>query len=406
MLKPAKTLPVQNWMTAPETAAVMGALNKGGAGQALFVGGCVRNMLLGEEVGDIDIATVHTPQDVEAMLTAAGIKVVPTGIDHGTVTAVSGGKPFEITTLRKDVETDGRRAVVAFTDKWEEDAQRRDFTMNTLLADAQGNIYDPTGQGLRDLEARCVVFVGDPAQRIAEDYLRILRFFRFHAFYGRGAPDGAALKACRAAADKISTLSKERITQEFFKILSCDDPAGVLALMFENGVLKAFCFPEYRSDFLRHVARFQKDYRLSLVPARLYILAGMRQENLGTMAELLLIPKLFKKDIEAISKVLALPPLDNDHAVRVAVYKCGRTAAAQALMIALAQDKVVNNYAPKALKIIQEWEIPDFPVSGDDLQKAGIKPGPAMGKKLHEIEEWWIGRDFIPDREECLKQLI
>ena len=174
-LKPVKTIEVQDWMASSETQSVMNVLNSKGQ-KALFVGGCVRNAVLGEAVEDVDIATIWTPEQVMEKLEEAGIKAVPTGIEHGTVTAVIEKKTFEITTLRKDVETDGRRAVVAFTQDWLQDAQRRDFTMNTLLADEKGRIYDPTGDGLVDLEAKRVVFVGDPAQRITEDILRILRF--------------------------------------------------------------------------------------------------------------------------------------------------------------------------------------------------------------------------------------
>ena len=177
------------WMTAPATAAVLDALEAlGGAGCARFVGGCVRNTLLAHEVSDLDIATVLTPQQVVQALKAAGLKAVPTGLDHGTVTAVAEGRPFEITTLRRDVETDGRRAVVAFTDDWGQDAARRDFTLNAVYADRQGALLDPTGQGIADARAGRIVFVGEPATRIAEDHLRILRFFRFQAWYGRARP--------------------------------------------------------------------------------------------------------------------------------------------------------------------------------------------------------------------------
>ena len=401
-LKPAKTIAVQNWMTAPETAAVMNAL---GEGQARFVGGCVRNMLLGEEVGDIDIATRWTPVEVTQRLQAAGLKVVPTGIDHGTVTAISNRKPFEITTLRKDVETDGRRAVVAFTQDWAQDAHRRDFTMNTLLADTKGHVYDPTGLGLKDLEARRVVFVGEAQTRIAEDYLRIMRFFRFHARYGRGAPDATALKACKAAADKISTLSAERVTQEFFRILSVEAPAETLELMFSHDVLKNFRFAEYDPTFFKHFCEFQSRYGLVFLASRLLVVAGLKAENIKAMEKTLLIPKVFRKDIEAISQVLNLKNLDSEQAVRTAIYKHGRVPTAQALIIELVQDRGMNGYAPKALEIVQKWDIPDFPLDGNDLAKAGIKAGPEMGNILARIEDWWIAGGFRADKQACLKQI-
>lgn len=389
-LKIAQVLAPQEWMKDSRTRSVMDALGN----RALFVGGCVRNMLLGEAIGDIDLATPLTPQEVTQKLEAAGIKVVPTGIDHGTVTGVVEGKPFEITTLRRDTQTDGRRAVVAYTEDWREDAQRRDFTMNTLLADIEGNVYDPLGTGLVDLQARRVVFVGDPAARIAEDTLRILRFFRFHAFYGRGEPDAAALAACKNAADKISSLSKERITQEFFKILSVERPDLILALMFEHAVLREFETPLYDAALMQRFCDLQRYFSLPSLPARLRLLVGLDSQGSRAFEEFLIVPKAFKKEMEGVRSVLALPELTNDHAVKVAVYKFGRAAAAQALMIELAQNRVSEDSAPKALEIIQKWEIPVFPISGEDLIREGFKPGPDLGAELASREEAWIAGGF------------
>ncbi len=400
-----KQVPPQDWMVSRETTAVMSALWEKDQVTALFVGGCVRNMLLEEEVGDIDIATIWKPDQVIEKLTRAGIKSVPTGIDHGTVTAVIGKKAYEITTLRKDIETDGRRAVVGFTDDWHEDAERRDFTMNTLLADQQGNVYDPTGEGLKDLEARRVKFVGDAATRIKEDYLRALRFFRFHASYGKGAPDKVALAACKAAADKIPNLSRERITQEFFKILTVGNPVDILSVIFDNKILTEFLFPEYQPDLLKHLCEFQNRFGLAFLSPRLYVLSGLSHDNIKRMERLLLIPKVFKRDIEAISEIMKLPDLDKDLAVKVAVYKHGRTSTAQALIIEVAQDRVMNGYINKALEIIKKWDIPTFPLNGNDLMKAGIEAGPSLGEALEKIEQWWIDNDFKPGRKECLAQL-
>lgn len=392
-MKPVKKIDVHDWMVSHEVTAVMDAL--GGHDNARFVGGCVRNTLMSKEIGDIDIATKHTPDLVIKKLEAANIKAIPTGIDHGTITAVINKIPFEITSLRKDVETDGRRATVAFTDDWREDAQRRDFTMNTLLADQEGNIYDPTGQGVADLEARKVMFVGEAKQRIAEDYLRILRFFRFHAFYGQGEMEHGALKACADAADKILTLSRERITQEFFKILSADKPNEALNIMFAHGVLQELQFSEYNSQFLQHVCEFQNRYSLGFVASRFFAMLGLKKDNIDPTKKLLLIPRVFLKDIEAISKVLKLPDLAEAHAVKVAVYKHGRVPTAQALMIELAQDRVMNGYAIEALDIIQRWEIPGFPLSGDDLIKEGYARGPELGAELSRREEEWIANGFM-----------
>lgn len=407
MMTPVQTIKPQEWMQAPQTRKVFSVL-QGSAPpeepQALFVGGCVRNALMGRPVEDIDIASVQEPDIVMARLQESGIKAIPTGIDHGTVTAVCDGQVFEITTLRRDDKTDGRRAIVSFTQDWLEDARRRDFTVNTLLADCRGQIYDPLGEGLSDLAAGKIRFVGAADKRIAEDYLRILRFFRFHALYGEGDFDKGALKACEKAADKISGLSRERISQEFFKIMISDSPVEILEIMFAHGVLKEFAFKNYDAEFLRHFCMFQSRYGLTALP-RLFVMAGLDFANIKAMEKYVIFPKVFLRDMQALAGVLSLPDLADDHAVKVAVYKYGRSLTAQALMIELANDRVMNGYAPKALEIVQRWDIPMFPLSGGDLQEAGVKPGPAMGEILARIEQWWMDQGFRPDRDQCLKQL-
>lgn len=229
----------QDWLTAPATRAVMTALAAaGGPDCARFVGGCVRNALIGAPIDDIDIATTLTPNAVVAALKGARLRSVPTGIGHGTVTAISEHQPFEITTLRRDVSTDGRRATVAFTTDWAEDAARRDFRLNALYADADGVILDPTQQGYDDALAGRIVFVGEPEGRIREDYLRILRFYRFYAWYGRGAPDAAAVAACAALAEGVEQLSAERVSKELLKLLAAPDPRPAVRLMDEASVLE------------------------------------------------------------------------------------------------------------------------------------------------------------------------
>uniref|UniRef100_UPI0026200874 CCA tRNA nucleotidyltransferase n=1 Tax=Maricaulis sp. TaxID=1486257 RepID=UPI0026200874 len=225
------------WMSSAKTRAVTAALETARAGASRYVGGCVRNALLGAPVADVDIATQMKPQEVIAAAKAAGLRVIPTGVEHGTVTIISGGEPFEVTSLRRDVETDGRRAVVAFTEDWAEDAQRRDFRLNALYADFHGIIHDPTG-GLEDLEARRFVFVGEARDRIREDYLRALRFFRFQAWYGRDVADPAALTAISELKAGLSTLSVERVWSELKKLLAAPDPRHALAQMRELGLLQ------------------------------------------------------------------------------------------------------------------------------------------------------------------------
>src|SRR5688572_6528451 len=227
-----------HWITALETVAVLDALEaEGGADCARFVGGCVRNSLVGRQIDDLDIATTLTPDRVTRALVAAGLRAVPTGIDHGTVTAISNHRPHEITTLRRDVATDGRRATVAFTEDWCEDAQRRDFTLNALYARRDGSIFDPTGHGVADAKAGRIVFVGEPEQRLTDDHLRNLRFFRFYAWFGKGAPDAAAIAACAKLKDRIDNLAAERISKELLKLLAADDPRAAVRLMAETGVL-------------------------------------------------------------------------------------------------------------------------------------------------------------------------
>ena len=388
-MKPVKSIQIQDWMQSKLASAVIEAL---GEADVMFVGGCVRNALLGAGATDIDMATKYTPDTVMQRLKDAGIETRPTGIDHGTVTAILEKDTIEITTLRKDVETNGRRAVVAFAETWEEDAQRRDFTLNTLLANGKGEVFDPTGQGLEDLEQRKIRFVGEPSQRIAEDVLRILRFFRFFAQYGEGEPDAQALKACAAAADKIPELSAERITQEFTKLLMVKESALTLKLMFDHGVMKDFDFNALEG--LKALCHFQNQYELEHLPTRLFALAGLDEKNFETIKKTLLLPKIVLKDIKGVKAVLTRCAFENEKQVKIAVYKYGRTTTAQALMVALSKDEVNNKTASAYLDIIQNWEIPTFPTTGDDLIAQGFKPGPELGVELERLEEEWVEASF------------
>ena len=389
---------VQSWMSEPFIHKVFSALQGSippEEPQALLVGGCVRNAILGIEVEDIDIATPLEPQSLIQILEKEKIKVIPTGLKHGTVTVVKKGVRYEITTLRRDEITDGRHAEISFTQSWREDAKRRDFTLNTLLMDLDGNIYDPLGCGLETVRSHHVSFVGNPALRIEEDYLRILRFFRFNAYYSDVKDyDKEGLKACKNAALHIRKLSRERITQEFFKILSAPKPHEVLEVMFSNGVLKGLPPKEYDPEFFEHFCTFQSRYTLQALAPRLLVFAGLKIKNIKAMDKYLLIPKVFLKDMECILGALKLDDLSCDSAIHESLYRFGRTATAQALMIELAQDRVMNGYAPTALKTIQKWQIPDFPVGGEDLIKRGSKPGRALGKKLRRLEQIWIDNGF------------
>lgn len=383
-------------MKIPETVKVMNVLNAGSPrAQALFVGGCVRNEIMKIKVDDIDIATRLTPPRVIERLEKAGIKAVPTGIDHGTVTAVIEKKSYEITTLRRDVETDGRHAIVAYTDDWAEDAARRDFTINTLLADENGNIYDPTGCGLRDAAARKVIFVGDPARRIAEDHLRILRFFRFHAYYGSGSPDAEALRACREAAGKIKALSRERITREFLKIMEAGNAAPILELMFGHNIMTDLPGAGYDSAALERLISLQEMHRMSEVLSRLAMLKAGEE----ALEKYLIFSNARKKTLKRIMTAAGGIKDVNAAAIKKLIYAEGAEMAGQVLLM-----NAAVNGADADMDLVKTWQPPAFPLRGDDITANGIS-GPAVGRILKQIEDWWIDNDFAPDRAACLKRI-
>lgn len=386
---PARQINPPSWMMDSRSEQIMRVL--GGYEmpiEALFVGGCVRNTLLDKPVEDIDIATIHPPLTVIDKLTKAGIRYLPTGLDHGTVTAIVDDTTFEITTLRKDVETDGRHAVIAFTTDWKEDAERRDFTINTLLASMDGMIFDPTGAGLSDLDIARVAFVGDAFERVAEDYLRILRYFRFYAQYGAGAPDEAALAACRKGASKLSMLSKERITQEFLKIIAIPDAARILDLMFSCEVLKDIA-KSYDGETMAQFCDLQSRYESMDVVSRLFLLSDAKPDAFD---QWLVLSNAQKRQLEVLATGSALLKPVNRKKLRELVYRVGNQAACQVYLLHLAvKDAPIDL---DLLDVARYWQAPEFPLSGDDLMKAGIPPGPNMGKKLKELEEKWVDSDF------------
>ncbi len=401
-MQPVTKIPKLDWMEWPETTAIFDALNNSQDEPcALFVGGCVRNAVLELPSHDIDIATKHTPDDVIKLLKAKKIKSIPTGIDHGTVTAVIGERSFEITTLRKDVETDGRHAVVAFSENWVEDASRRDFTMNTLLMDADGNVFDPTQQGMYDLLHGRVLFVGKPKTRIAEDYLRILRFFRFHALYGRDKPNQNALDACRQSADKISTLSKERISQEFFKIVTAEHAHDTLSLMKEHDVLQTVMKPDTEiTDHLYNLGELQIEAELDqdnwYLMARMVILSNFDKSILDSYSKTLLFSKDQQKAFQSICQALETLSEHTDYKLlRKSMYLHGREATLQAALIEFAKTTpIFTRDQTEQEQYIRIWKIPECPFTGDDLKQQGFSEGPDLGKKLKELETGWIERDF------------
>jgi poly(A) polymerase len=384
----------QPWLTAPATRAVMAALETaGGSGCARFVGGCVRNALIGAPVADVDIATTLKPEDTDRAIRAAGLKSVPTGIAHGTVTAVSGHQPFEITTLRRDVSTDGRNATVAFTDDWAEDAARRDFRLNALYADAEGRVFDPTGEGLADAAAGRIVFVGDPEMRIREDYLRILRFFRFFAWYGRGAPDAEALEACRALAPGMARLSAERVSKELMTLLAAPDPRAAMAAMVGTGVL-AHVLPEADAGPL-----FEAAAELSPDPGvRLMTLFPADGPLVRDAATRLRLPNAARNRLVAAAAASPAVELSmSDAELRAAVYRHGDRAAADAVFRRWAQAPARAEEARRRLEFVEGWRAPRMPVGGRDLARLGVEPGPETGRLLKAFEDSWIADDFPAD---------
>ncbi len=381
----------QPWLNATATRAVMAALEAaGGPGCARFVGGCVRNALIGQPVADIDIATTLKPEETERAIRSAGLKAVPTGVAHGTVTAVAERRPFEITTLRRDVSTDGRNATVAFTDDWAEDAARRDFRLNALYADAGGQVFDPTGEGVADALAGRIVFVGDPETRIREDFLRVLRFFRFHAWYGRGEPDAAAIAACRDLAPGMTRLSAERVSSELMKLLSAEDPGAAMAAMAEAGVL-AQVLPEATLTPLFEAAVAQGADPV----IRLMMLLPADESVIREAAARLRFPNATRDRL--VYAALALPAVSlsmTDRQARAALYGHGARAFSDAVRRRWAEAPARVVDARRLLALAEGWSRPPLPVGGRELANLGVEPGPETGRLLKAFEEAWIADDF------------
>jgi len=390
---PAWRIVPQPWMEEPPVRAVLAAL--GGAGR--FVGGCVRDALLGRVIGDIDLATPLPPGEVMRRLAAAAIKAVPTGLAHGTVTAVVPPRRLEITTLRRDVETFGRHARVAFTVDWAEDAMRRDFTMNALFLDAEGNVFDPV-HGLSDLQAGRVRFVGDAATRIREDLLRILRFYRFQAHYGRGEADRAARDACRALASLLPNLSGERVAGEFLKLLVAADPVPTLRLMQQDGVLGVL-LPQ-----ARRLERLEGLIRLEEAPDAIRRLAALLAGDAASAAERL---KLSAADRDRLLALEAAPPLDlaaDDRTQRRLAWRFGAELYCDAVLLIAAEGGDAARVR-HLLALAEACRTLRFPLQGRDVTALGLPAGPEIGRLLKEVEEWWIAGDFQADRRAALVEL-
>lgn len=398
------------WMDAPETLTVMMALcgdADDNGDEARFVGGCVRDAVLNVKAFDVDIATIFDPEEVIRRLKSAGIKFVPTGINHGTVTAVVDQVPFEITTLRHDIETDGRHAVVRFTENWMEDARRRDFTMNALYANVRGEVYDYFG-GLEDARQGIVRFIDDADMRIQEDYLRILRYYRFSAHYADLAKmDASARKACSRHADKLAGISAERIQTEILKLLNADKAADIWQMMVEDGIIQTVLPAARHTDVLQTLMALEKELE---TPAynirRLSALNGADKKAAQDTASDL---KLSNADRDMLVRLcdqgFDLPSNISEKELRRKTYYSNIDFVRNALLLSAAMrgDRAV--VIRDQYDFVTKIRLPEFPVRGQDLIERGVKQGAEFGQILKAVEGWWVDQDFQPGRGAALEYL-
>jgi len=367
------------WLDRPGIKRLLKALDAR-HGHARFVGGAIRDLLIDEEPGDLDLATTHTPETVIKRLEDGGIKAIPTGIDHGTVTAISSGTMVEVTSLRADVSTDGRRATVVFTDDWRADAARRDFTINAIYADPySGELFDYFG-GLDDLKSRTVRFIGEPLQRIAEDHLRILRYFRFHARYGHDDPDPKALAACVARANDLMALSRERIADELLKLLALPDPTPTVRLMHERGLFNPVV-PEI-GDVDRLAALIDAEDEAGIAPDPIRRLAALLPPDPVIAERVAARLKLSNKAKKRLSSA-ADPSLGPGP--RPLAYRLGVEGAVDRLLLAS---------LPAEAAGIAHWTPPRLPIGGGQLIALGVPEGPAVARTLRAIEDAWEAAGF------------
>ncbi len=393
----AAPLAAAQWLKRGGLARLVGVLDRDGE-EARVVGGAVRNALLHLPVGEIDVATTALPQEVARRVTAAGWKAVPTGIEHGTVTVVIDSQPFEVTTLREDVETFGRKARVKFGRDWRADAQRRDFTINALSASAAGEVFDYVG-GLDDIAARRVRFIGDPGQRIAEDYLRILRFFRFHAHFAVGAPDTAGLAACIRARAGLELLSRERVRMELVKLVVAPRAAATLWVMGETGILGTVL------GGVPYVASFEKlaerEAALGLAadaPRRLGALVVAVREDAERLAQRLRLSNAETERLLALDGWWRVKPAAGEQAAHALLYRLGPQSFVDIVLVAWSRPQANTAEADAGWRALatlpQRWTVPTFPLKAAAFTRRGVPKGPALGAALRAAEAAWIAADF------------
>ncbi|RWE69996.1 CCA tRNA nucleotidyltransferase [Mesorhizobium sp.] len=404
-----------DWLGEKHLQRLLAALADGGE-EARVAGGAVRNALIGQPVADVDIATTTVPDETIRRAEAAGFKAVPTGIEHGTITIVAGGKPFEVTTLRADIETDGRRAKVSFGRDWKADAERRDFTINALYAEADGTIVDLVG-GVADIEARRLRFIGDPEARIREDYLRILRFFRFFAWYGDGRPDAEGLKACARLKEGLGQLSVERVWSELKKLLSAPDPSRALLWMRQASVLTSV-LPESEKwgiDAIHALTRAEKDLGWTPDPLlRLEAIVPPDAARLKALAERLRFSVSDAGRLRQWALTVPVDPKTTEAELAKRLYRGDHQGLVDRLRLSLASARrraVEDNDAlleaggfSRLLAFAGKWKKPDFPLKGADLTTLGASPGPKLGATLKNLENEWVESGFALDRGALLER--
>ncbi len=387
-------------------ADVLAALNGGGE-ETRVVGGAVRNLLLGLPLSEIDLASTAEPKTVVQRASAAGFKAVPTGIEHGTITVVAEGKPFEVTTLREDVETDGRHAVVRFGRDWKRDAERRDFTFNAMSLTSDGVVHDYCG-GLADIAARRVRFIGDPEQRIAEDYLRVLRFFRFFAAYGEGEPDAQGYLACARARDRLAQLSRERIRAEILKTLAARRAAEAMTAMADAGIYDRVFANAPELPALTRLTLIEASLEIEPDAVRRLAAVAVRVEDdaLHLRERLRLSNSEYKRLASMAERWWRLLPSHGEGYARETLYRIGAEEYCDRALLSFAHAdaSLADEEWGALLSLPSRWTPPRFPLSADDFIRRGVERGPKLGKALAAAEAAWIAAGF-PEDAAALKKI-
>ncbi len=381
-----------DWLSSPPVVQVVEAL---GFENVKFVGGAVRDSIAGRPVADIDAATIHQPVDVIRILKSKNIKVIPTGLDHGTVTAVIQQQHVEITTLRIDVETDGRHAEVAYTDSWLEDAKRRDFTMNAIYCDGEGNIYDPFG-GIKDIEDGRVRFIGEADARIKEDALRIMRFFRFTARYSKGEIDQNGMNACKNLLSMLEHLSVERVRDELLKLMAWKTPEQVIHWMHEVGIFELLFGDKWSLNPIVKYLQQESKYCAEISSLHRFFFLTSMQSAVDT-ARKFKLSNVEKKVLARLENACGNASFSTEVNIRKSVYCYGASAVIAAVLY-----KSAEQYSD-VCAVCEKWLVPVFPVQGRDLIDQGVEVGPLLGAKLKELENTWVSSDFKLLKEELLK---